>query len=259
MKLLDWFFPIGTRSVLFGAHCFFIHPWFVAAAWTRLYGFPTDFRLWVAFVLHDLGYLFQWCPNIDGEEGERHPQWAAKVMHFLFDRPRKEQRIEYFETVSDMLWADAELRKEGWYPLYPAGSNAVYERKVPTCYWHDLCLYHSRFYAKRDNRPPSPLCAPDKLAVALEPWWLYLPRVIASGEIREFMARAGGREGSKYNGEPEVGGIKPLYVLEKDGSLTKWKRIRLWHERMAAYLKAWAYEHRDGKQDTWTPAPATRK
>jgi hypothetical protein len=31
---------IGTKSVLFGAHCFFLHPWFVAAAWWRLYGFP---------------------------------------------------------------------------------------------------------------------------------------------------------------------------------------------------------------------------
>jgi hypothetical protein len=29
---------VGTRSVLYGAHQFAIHPWFVAAAWWRLYG-----------------------------------------------------------------------------------------------------------------------------------------------------------------------------------------------------------------------------
>jgi len=43
--------PMGTKSVLFGAHCFFIHPWFVAAAWWKLYGFPFDPRLWVRW--HD--------------------------------------------------------------------------------------------------------------------------------------------------------------------------------------------------------------
>ena len=48
---------IGTRSVLFGAHAFWLHPWFVAAAWWKLYGFPWDPRLWVAFFLHDLGYF----------------------------------------------------------------------------------------------------------------------------------------------------------------------------------------------------------
>ncbi len=47
---------VGTRSVLFSAHQFVIHPWFVAAAWWRLYGFPWAPRLWVAFFVHDLGH-----------------------------------------------------------------------------------------------------------------------------------------------------------------------------------------------------------
>src|SRR5690348_11894818 len=46
---------IGTKSVICGAHCFFLHPWFVALAWWKLYGFPWDPRLWFAFWLHDLG------------------------------------------------------------------------------------------------------------------------------------------------------------------------------------------------------------
>src|SRR3990167_10895950 len=48
---------IGTKSVLFGAHQFLIHPWFVAWAWWKLYGFPFDPRLWVAFYVHDIGCL----------------------------------------------------------------------------------------------------------------------------------------------------------------------------------------------------------
>jgi hypothetical protein len=69
---------IGTKSVLFGAHCFFIHPWFVAYSWWKLYGFPFDTRLWVAFFVHDLGYIGK--PNMDGPEGEQHPYLGAKIM-----------------------------------------------------------------------------------------------------------------------------------------------------------------------------------
>ena len=50
---------IGTKSVLYGAHCAVVHPWFLAAAWWKLYGFPWDIRLWCAFWLHDVGYFFE--------------------------------------------------------------------------------------------------------------------------------------------------------------------------------------------------------
>jgi len=73
---------IGTKSILFGVHQFAIHPWFVAWAWWRLYGFPWDPRLWIAFFLHDLGYWGK--PNMNGPEGETHPNWAADVMGELF-------------------------------------------------------------------------------------------------------------------------------------------------------------------------------
>lgn len=75
---------IGTKSILFGAHCFLIHPWVVALAWWRLYGFPFDPRLWVAFFVHDLGYLGK--PNMDGPEGECHPEAGAALMRRLFGR-----------------------------------------------------------------------------------------------------------------------------------------------------------------------------
>lgn len=73
---------IGTRSLLFGIHQVFIHPWFVAYAWWKLYGFPSDPRLWVAFFIHDLGYWGK--PNMDGPEGETHPELGAAIMGKLF-------------------------------------------------------------------------------------------------------------------------------------------------------------------------------
>lgn len=69
---------VGTKSLLFGAHAFWLHPFFVALAWWKLFAFPRDWRLWVAFFVHDIGY---WgCPNMDGPEGELHPMTGAQIM-----------------------------------------------------------------------------------------------------------------------------------------------------------------------------------
>ena len=73
---------VGTRSILFGAHAFWIHPFFVAWGWTKLYGFPFDPRLWFAFFVHDLGYWGK--PNTDGDEGESHVFTGADIMYALF-------------------------------------------------------------------------------------------------------------------------------------------------------------------------------
>lgn len=89
---------IGTRSVLFGAHCFFLHPLFVAAAWVRLYGFPRDPRLWIAFLVHDLGYVGK-C-NMDGPEGEEHVHLGAAIMRHLFG-----QRWGEFTRCHSRYWA----------------------------------------------------------------------------------------------------------------------------------------------------------
>jgi hypothetical protein len=154
-------------------------------------------RLYIAFVVHDLGYWGK--SNMDGEEGERHVEWGAILMDRLFGRE-----------------------------------------------WRDFCMYHSRFRAKQDGRPHSRLCVVDKLATALEPWWLYLPRVILSGEIHEYRSLAGGENCSKYKGEPNS-----EYVAAQLRTGT----IRGWHRGMTAYLRDWVEAHRDGNPDTWTPIP----
>lgn len=185
---------VGTKSVLFGVHCFFIHPWFVALAWTKLYGFPTDLRLWIAFSVHDLGY---WgCPNMDGLEGERHVEWGATLM-------------------------------ANWFG--PA--------------WGNLCLFHSRFYAKRAGVLPSRLCMADKLVPSLEPWWFYLPRAWASGELWEYLSMAGGKDGGKYAGEPNSPEV---------ARLVRSPHWHDWYNGMALFSRDYALRHKNGDRDTWT-------
>lgn len=76
---------IGTKSLLYGYHCFFIHPIALAVAWIKLYGCPNDWRIWLAFIVHDWGYWGK--PNMDGPEGETHPYFGARLMCLLFDPP----------------------------------------------------------------------------------------------------------------------------------------------------------------------------
>lgn len=170
---------IGTRSILFGVHQFAIHPWFVAAAWWKLYGFPYDPRLWIAFLIHDWGYWGK--PNMDGPEGELHPLWAGRAMGRLFGRE-----------------------------------------------WGQFCIYHSRFLAKRDGQNFSRLCPADKLAISLTPWWLYLPTAWLTGELAEYMRGKGARTPAGKRSACQ------------------------WFRDVQRYCRAWAYEHIDGKTDTWT-------
>lgn len=103
---------VGTKSVLFGAHCFFIHPFFVAVGWWCSHGFPWDVRLWAAFFVHDLGYLG--CPNVEGPEGEEHVLLGAKIMGMLFGRSWADFTLRHSRywakkhgvNVSDLCYAD---------------------------------------------------------------------------------------------------------------------------------------------------------
>jgi hypothetical protein len=138
---------IGTKSLLIGAHAFWLHPFMVALGWFRLNRFRTiryleietnilDWRLWLCFFVHDLGY---WgCPNMDGEEGERHPIRGADLVYRI------------------------------------TGSSD----------WRTFCLFHSSSYSK--PYPPSPLSLPDKLATVMVPTFLYVLMTRLTGEIREY-------------------------------------------------------------------------
>lgn len=51
-------------------------------------------------------------------------------------------------------------------------------------------LGHSRSFCRQYGFSISPLCAPDKLSVLLEPSWFYFLRASLSGEIIEFVDNA---------------------------------------------------------------------
>lgn len=204
---------IGTKSVLYGAHCWFLHPWFVAWAWWRLYGFPWDPRLWVAFFVHNLGYVGK--SNMDGEEGEQHPILGARIMTALFDWRRLQRDTIWFE------WTFSEPRRQ--FGL-----------------WGQFALLHSRYFAKRYGAQPSRLCIADKLALALTPAWLYLPMARATGEIHEYMAHAAHR----------IKGNEAVSESERRRLVSG--NQRAWFDGVQSYMRRWVTEHRDGRADTWT-------
>jgi hypothetical protein len=239
---------IGTKSVLFGAHCFFLHPWFVAWSWWTLYGFsrvyigyqtgfPNTLRwrlglrggpvfaslwhpaLWLAFFVHDIGYVGK--PNMDGAEGERHPVWGARLMTRCFDG-------------GESIHARARggvMVGSGFPPDRPWLNLGT---------WGRFALLHSRYFSKSLGMQPSKLCIADKLAIALTPGWLYLPMVRATGEIREYMAHAKHR----LVGNHQISAEERARLLSASQ--------REWYTGVQSYCRRWAMEHRDGKVDTWT-------
>lgn len=246
---------IGTKSVLFGAHCFFLHPWFVAAAWWKLYGFPFDPRLWVAFFVHDLGYWGK--PNMDGIEGERHPYFGAKIMQRLFDKKERiwhlvdpHVTIPYNEPIE--IWdglriKTARLVQGGFEEITdgtPTGEwvswSPIWWRTLQTT-WYTFSLHHSRFLSKRNGAHFSRLCVADKYAIALTPAWLYLPMVRATGEIHEYLKLSKQRENPEHAAKIDATGQKQ------------------WYASLRRYMVEWVAEHKDLRPDTWTPDIRTAK
>jgi len=52
--------------------------------------------------------------------------------------------------------------------------------------YYELCLLHSRHYARKWQLSPSRLCWADKLSLTYDPWWFYLPRAWLTGELFEY-------------------------------------------------------------------------
>lgn len=220
---------VGTRSVLIGAHCFFLHPLFVALGWWKLYRWAPAFegdrwpalldpRWWLCAILHDVGYLGK--AEMDDFEGECHPFAGAFLVSRLL---RSRQRL----GIARLTYIPAYGQAGG--PLY--GGDWL-------CRWGLLALTHSRHLTKALNGfpstaslRPSRLCFADKLVPSVEPWFIYLPRVMLTGEIEQYLAEA------RDHGH-KVG-------IRSDSR-------RAWYRSMADYMARWVEEHRDGKPDTWT-------
>lgn len=100
----------------------------------------------------------------------------------------------------------------------------------------DACLRS----AKRLGRPVSRLCHADKMVFLIEPAWLYLPRVRATGELAEFMAAGAA---AARTSEP--------YLAAETADLLSGSAWR-WHCAVRHYMSRWLAEHKDGAADTWT-------
>jgi hypothetical protein len=98
---------------------------------------------------------------MDGEEGERHVEWAAEVAHRLFDN--------------------------GWISGPGIKSYVAHYRFTSNYYWMYFCCCHSRFFASRCDRLPSKLCWADKLGFVLMPWWLWYGLGMLTGEYYEYI------------------------------------------------------------------------
>lgn len=81
---------IGTKTLLFGGHQFILHPLLVGMAWVKIYHKLPNPKESICIIIHDWGY---WgLNNIDGEEGDGHPVWAAEWASFSLDRNRNSNR-----------------------------------------------------------------------------------------------------------------------------------------------------------------------
>lgn len=213
----------GTKSVLFGVHQFLIHPMLLFIAWWKLYGFHWDHSLWVAFVVHDLGYIGK--PNMDGPEGEEHPWLGAIIMTALFDY--------------------------SWY-LLPREPESLRDiSKLGK--WGRFTLLHSRYLAKKLGMQPSRLAMADKLVIAIEPSWLYLPRAIASGEINDYLEQALKADPWPHATDEPV--FQALYRIWAGGESRDPGR---WHRGVRAYMRIWVERHKDGAEDKMTSAERDR-
>lgn len=149
---------VGSKSLLFGVHQFVWHPVTVWLAWVHLNkSYP---RWWecVAIFTHDLGYWGK--PDMDGEEGRRHPPAGAHLAYtWTYNLAR-------FFGMSD---SDARGR------AYRA--------------WK-LSIGHSRYYAAQIGIEVSKLFYADKCAILFDPKYFYLFRAILSGELWEYISNA---------------------------------------------------------------------
>ena len=156
---------IGTRTVLFGVHQFLWHPFTVWRAWRWLYGRNPSWWQLVAIALHDAGYVG--LPNLDGEEGRKHPVLGAKMTSKV---------VRFF---CDLLGHSILMR-------------AIYGEAA-----YQFSLGHSRELARQQHTIPSLLCWADKACVLFDPPWFYLLRARLAGELDEF----------KRNAEPLIGKV----------------------------------------------------
>jgi hypothetical protein len=132
---------IGTKSILIGVHQFLWHPITVLLAWVDLFGWPKPWEVFCIFI-HDIGYLGK--PNMDGEEGRKHPELGAKIAGFLFGEKARRECLGHSRSCAEkhqiptsrLCWADkwsTMFDPSHWYWLRGTASGEIkeYRRTFP--------------------------------------------------------------------------------------------------------------------------------
>lgn len=213
--------PIGTRTLLFGAHQFLLHPFFVAKAWIMLYGWPWHPAIWVSFIVHDWGYWGK--HELESGVGVRHVELGAKIVQWLFGPALKCRNMLCNSGVT----------------IYRDVDGKIARRNCECHRWYHFCLFHSRFYAELYNASPSQLCLADKLSIALMPAKLYLALVRFTGEIDHYLAASVGRDGQSTS----VGRWAHMAMRTKDaGELVDSRVCEVaWHSSMVEFVANWVH------------------
>ena len=117
----------GTKSLFYGTHQLFWHPFTVWLSWIELYGFPT-WKESICILVHDVGYIS--CPDMDGQCGEKHPELGARIVGQLFGKEYHNLCLYHSRTTaakhgvspSRLCWADKlSIRWEpSWFYLFRA-------------------------------------------------------------------------------------------------------------------------------------------
>jgi hypothetical protein len=224
---------VGTRSVLYGYHCFLIHWLFVARGWWGLYRFRririgTRWKYTQASPRRSVTLL-------DGttviEESEY--QQSMRMGWVLVKRgvftSLLDPRLWLAFIIHDWgYWGKPNMDgAEGELHPYWAGNVMGWLFSEP---WDSFTKYHSRFLAKNEHQQPSPLCWADKMAIVHMPSWLYLLVIHATGEVHEYMAKAS-------------------VMIEAGGH----KDSRAWLRDVKKYANEIAQKYKDGAIDETTP------
>lgn len=144
----------GRKSLLYGVHQFVWHPITVWLAWRNLYGRPT-WKECICIIIHDWGYWFT--PNMDGPEGERHPEYGASIAGRMFGQEYHDLVLlhsrHYARLVdkepSKLCWADklsVLYDPKPFYLLRAILSGEIKEYRLNAVQWVPLTSSHSAWF-----------------------------------------------------------------------------------------------------------------
>lgn len=162
----------------------------------------------------------------------KHPRLVAKAWELLYGKTH-DPRMHLLFFVHDLGYIFCDnMDDERGERHVEFGANIM---RIFGDKYYKLALYHSRFYAKRDNVDPSLLCYADKLSYCLEDMEDYIKRAKKSGEVYEYLHHY---FNGKYFDEqsPEEQRARTEYVSEKGTD----EKIRYWFYNTARWIATYA-------------------